>query len=693
MSPTDAPKATTRRRTPRKTAAGAHKAATNRRVLQRQIMPVDRDFDVFALYVDPEDAELDADKYEIGGNRAAKDLNNAAIRQSTSTGKTIHPEQIESRTALRVRSGERLSFGTYFNAFPASYWRRWTVVQDVRLTVEVSGRGATLIVYRSLANGRSQRVDSATTGSEAKGTFVFELPLKPFVDGGWYWYNVVAGDDDAVVESAEWSAEVPEDRVAHGTADIAITTMNRPDFCAKLLAQIGNDQLLKPYLDTVMVMEQGTDQVTASEFYPAAQAALGDKLRVIEQGNLGGSGGYARGQLESLRKGTATYALMMDDDVVCEPEGIVRAVTFGDLARRPTIVGGHMFSLYNKSELHSFGEIVQPWRFWWMTPLDGYSRWDLSARNLRSARWLHKRVDVDFNGWFMCLIPRVVIEGIGLSLPLFIKWDDAEYGLRAREAGYPTVTFPGAAVWHVPWTDKNDAVDWQAYFHVRNRFVTALLHSPYPRGGRLIREDLNHTIAHLVSMQYSTVEIRHQALEDVLAGPHVLHGMLPTRLAEVNAHRKQFSDAQLKADREEFPEVRRKKPPRKGRDVVEVPSRISQLITAGLSPIRHLRPARELSQEFPEVEIRAMDAKWYRLASYDSAVVSMNDGTSAALYRRDPAKFRELVRRTAHLHERLVREWPQLAEQYRAALPAVTSPEAWEETFRPWTEGASDPHA
>ena len=56
---------------------------TVRRVLQRQIMPLDRDFDVFALYVDPEDVALDADKYEVGGNRAAKDLNNAAIRQST----------------------------------------------------------------------------------------------------------------------------------------------------------------------------------------------------------------------------------------------------------------------------------------------------------------------------------------------------------------------------------------------------------------------------------------------------------------------------------------------------------------------------------------------------------------------------------------------------------------------------------
>ena len=685
-----AKKATTRRRTTKKAATtpagGTHRAESSRRLLQRQIMPIDRDFDVFALYVDGEDAQLDADRYEIGGNRAAKDLNNAAIRQPTSTGRTIHTDQIESRTALRVRSGERLSFGTYFNAFPASYWRRWTVVQDVRLAVQVSGRGATVIVYRSLANGRSQRVDSASTGSEAKGTFVFELPLKPFVDGGWYWYNVIAGDEDAVVESAEWSAEVPEDRLEHGTADIAITTMNRPDFCAKLIAQLGNDELLTPYLDTVMVMEQGTQKVVDSAFYADAEAALGDKLRVIEQGNLGGSGGYARGQLESLRKGTATYALMMDDDVVCEPEGIIRAVTFGDLARRPTIVGGHMFSLYNKSELHSFGEIVQPWRFWWMTPLDGYSRWDLSARNIRSARWLHKRVDVDFNGWFMCLIPRVVIDEIGLSLPLFIKWDDAEYGLRAKAAGFPTVTFPGAAVWHVPWTDKNDALDWQAYFHVRNRFVSALLHSTYPRGGKLIREDLTHTVAHMVAMQYSTVELRNLALEDVLAGPGKLHEMLPTRLAEVNALRKQFSDAQLEPDREAFPEIRRKKPPRKGRDTVEIPGRVARLITAGLAPIRQLRPTRELSQDFPEIEIRAMDAKWYRLASYDSAVVSMNDGTSAALYKRDPQKFLELAKKTAELHQRLTREWPQLAAEYRSALHDVTSPETWAETFRPWTD-------
>jgi galactofuranosylgalactofuranosylrhamnosyl-N-acetylglucosaminyl-diphospho-decaprenol beta-1,5/1,6-galactofuranosyltransferase len=655
------------------------------RLLQRQILPLDRDTDVMALYVDPEEARLDADKYQVGGSQAAKELNQAAIRQTTSTGASVHPDQIQSRTALRVRQGQRLSFGTYFNAFPASYWRRWTHVTDVTLTVTVSGEGSSVTVYKSMANGRSQRVASETSQAGGSGRFTFELSLVPFVDGGWYWYDVVAGDADAVVESAEWTAEVPDDRAEHGTTDIAITTI-LPDFCSKLLKQIGDDDDLAPYVDTVFVMDQGTKPVTGSEFFPAAEKALGERLRVIVQGNLGGSGGYARGQLESLRKGTATYALMMDDDVVCEPEGIIRAVTFGDLAKRPTIVGGHMFSLYSRSRLHSFGEVIHPWRFWWMTPLDAYPDWDLAARNLRSARWLHKRQDVDFNGWFMCLIPRQVIAEIGLSLPLFIKWDDSEYGLRAKEHGYPTVTFPGAAVWHVPWSDKNDAVDWQAYFHHRNRLVAALLHSRYPRGGRMLRESVNHQIAHLVSMQYSTAELRLMAMEDVLAGPRGLHELLPHRLSDVNAFRKQFSDAQLHADPDDFPPVRREKPPRKGRADSEVPSRRSMLITAGLAPIRQLRPRRKLAEDFPEVELPAMDAKWFRLARYDSAVVSMNDGTSAALYRRDPAHFRDLMRRTVAIHARFHREWDALAAEYREALAEITSPEAWEETLRPWTE-------
>ena len=60
---------------------------TTTKLLQRQIMPLDRDFDVLALYIDAEAAILDADKYEIGTNRGAKEMHAASMRQSTSTGR------------------------------------------------------------------------------------------------------------------------------------------------------------------------------------------------------------------------------------------------------------------------------------------------------------------------------------------------------------------------------------------------------------------------------------------------------------------------------------------------------------------------------------------------------------------------------------------------------------------------------
>ena len=96
-------------------AAGSE---TTRRVLQRFVLPADRDTDVVPLYVDTEPAVLDADKSSIGASRTAKNLNRAALRQSTATGASLHPDAILDRHRLRVEGDQRISSGTYFNGFP-----------------------------------------------------------------------------------------------------------------------------------------------------------------------------------------------------------------------------------------------------------------------------------------------------------------------------------------------------------------------------------------------------------------------------------------------------------------------------------------------------------------------------------------------------------------------------------------------
>ena len=306
-------------------------------------------------------------------------------------------------------------------------------------------------------------------------------------------------------------------------------------------------------LDEILVVDQGTQRVVDHPQYEEAQTALGQKLRMIEQGNLGGSGGFSRVMNEVASKGVADYVLLLDDDVVCELEGILRAVAFADLAKEPTLVGGQMFSLYDRSVLHAFGETVARYRWFWGPAPNTLHGHNFAVKPLRSTQWLHRRVDVDYNGWWMCLIPTKVIKEIGLSLPMFLKWDDAEFGLRAHDAGYPTVTLPGVAVWHVPWHEKDDTIDWQAYFHRRNRIIAALLHSPYERGGRLILESFETQIKHLLSMQYGPAEMGLMAIEDILEGPQRMHRDVLKRLPELFELRKGYDDSRSQTDLDLFP--------------------------------------------------------------------------------------------------------------------------------------------
>jgi galactofuranosylgalactofuranosylrhamnosyl-N-acetylglucosaminyl-diphospho-decaprenol beta-1,5/1,6-galactofuranosyltransferase len=643
------------------------------RQLARVVLPADADDDVLALYVD---GELRSTSSSGAGP--------GAVATTSTSSRGQRADQVLDRRRYRVPAGTRTSFATYFNAFPAGYWRRWTTVAEVLLRVRTTGEGS-VVVYRSNAKGNSQRVDSVVVGTGAGTgaggtTSEFTLTLKPFNDGGWYWFDLVGGAVDLVLEEAGWHAATAGGDAGRtaGTATISITTYDRPDYCSALLRTLGEADELLGVVDQVLVVDQGTKKVIDdTTHYPAAAAALGGRLRVVDQGNLGGSGGFSRGMVETVAAGRSSYVLLLDDDVTVEPEGIVRAVVFADLARTPTIVGGHMFSMYQRSMLHALGERVQRWRFWWGPVASTVEDHDLAASNLRSTPWLHRRVDVDYNGWWMCLIPTDVVRRIGASLPVFIKWDDAEYGLRAGEADVPTVSFPGTAVWHVPWTDKDDAIDWQAYYHARNRVVAALLHSPYPRGGNVVRESFSIQVKHLLSMQYSTAELRLLALEDTLAGWEHLHADLPGKLAQVRALRASSDDATYRADAAAYPPTKRRKPPRRGRELEVPKTRLAILTAAAAGVVKQVRGVDELASTNPQVDVPHMDARWWLLSRFDSALVSAADGTGVAWYRRDPRRFSRLLRRSLAVHERLLREWPELAASYRGGIEGLASVEAW----------------
>ncbi len=151
---------------------------------------------------------------------------------------------------------------------------------------------------------------------------------------------------------------------------------------------------------------------------------------------------------EALKNTDCEQILFMDDDIRVEPDSVLRALAMNRFAKTPTLVGGQMLNLQEPSHLHVMGEMVDQENFMWTNAVNteydhNFAKYQLNDEEEHRSRLLHRRIDVDYNGWWMCMIPRQVAEELGQPLPLFIKWDDADYGLRAGEHGYPTVTLAG----------------------------------------------------------------------------------------------------------------------------------------------------------------------------------------------------------------------------------------------------------
>jgi galactofuranosylgalactofuranosylrhamnosyl-N-acetylglucosaminyl-diphospho-decaprenol beta-1,5/1,6-galactofuranosyltransferase len=646
-------------------------------LLQRVILPRRADpVAVRALYVDEQPAIARRVWPLVGG--AAPHPRDVDI-EVTLANPNARRVRALSRTSVQVPEQTEVSFAAYFNAFPASYWRRWTALRTLHLRLDVEGAGR-VDVYRSKADAtqihvHGELIESPTDGTAGRCQLDIELDLTPFEDGGWYWFDLSTEDSELIVHSGGWHAPV----TAPGRAAVTIgmPTFNRPTDCVATLRAIGEDELVRSIVTAVVIPDQGVNKVREQDGFAQAQAVLGDRLRIIDQPNIGGSGGYARVMYEALETGDCEQILYMDDDIVLEPDSILRAVAFSRFARHPMLVGGQMLQAQARSRLHAWGEIVDRQRMRWdKAPGTEYDH-DFARHPLRQTAWLHRRTDVDYNAWWMCLIPRTVAADIGLPLPLFIKWDDVEYGLRAREAGYPTATVPGVAIWHMSFADKDDATDWQAYFHLRNRLVGAALHGTEARPTALLADSLKHALKHALAMEYSTLALQEMAIRDFMAGPQALFDKLPTALGEVRARCAEFPDGQV-VDSQELP-----LPARGQRDVQRMLTPPTNPVTIGATLLKRLahqlRPVEVRPR--PQLSLARQDARWFVLSGLDRVTVSTADGRGVTYRKRDPRAFRAMLARSVALHRELAREFPRLRKLYRDAAPELTDRSGWKRIF------------
>jgi galactofuranosylgalactofuranosylrhamnosyl-N-acetylglucosaminyl-diphospho-decaprenol beta-1,5/1,6-galactofuranosyltransferase len=564
------------------------------------------------------------------------------------------------RTAFTLDPHSALTTNTYFGRVPASYWQRWTGVTEVTFEAEFSGEGVVELFASDFAG------EERTVGGQeldGQGRVRLTVAIDKFVDGGGIWADFRAGEGKLGVSDARWT--IPHPPRPRKTA-VVICTHNRPTDCVKTLQALAADLPALDGLDMVYVIDQGDKRVSAQPEFEQIQADLAGRLRYITQANLGGAGGFTRGMYEIAEVESEHHAniLFMDDDIVLEPESIIRLTAFANSARQPIIVGAQMLYALHPKRLHTGAEYADLSTLEAGKVVDG-ALWneDMTEENQEV------RVDAVYNAWWSAILPSEIVSATGYPLPVFFQWDDIEYGHRARENGFTTVTLPGAGVWHADFTWK-DQDDWSRYFSVRNSLITAALHSGFsgPGLGRVL---LGRIVAYVTAMQYGLAATAIKGVEDFLAGPELLRDGGKRALAEVRELRRAYPET-VRYPASDVPGTTLR-----GEKTVRADPHPSMLKAVLAKRILWQLTGRTTGA----ANVSLDDSQWWHVSRFRKVVVTDASQEGVRIREFDRQTGLRLLREAAAVCVRLAKEGPAVAAAYRQALPELTSRENWRRLF------------
>lgn len=380
--------------------------------------------------------------------------------------------KFDSDTLLTMKKGDVADFTTYFNSFSVKKWKRYTTLKE--LTLQLKGEGDFAIIIEQLLSDGKVIKHPLTM---EMGTFSHTFEIEN-LSGDILGFSIKCLSDTGKITEGGWYGEF--EKWEEKRIGISIATFKRENYVKKNISTLRTFQKVNPWLD-ILVVDNGSTLNEQEE----------EGFRIVHNRNFGGSGGFTRGMIEYVEDGSMDYVLLMDDDIVLEPSAIERthSLLCGLKEKyKESFLAGAMFSLENPAIQH---ENTSYWRRF----VSYVCHKDLDCTNVESLvenETFHTNSNA-YAGWWYCCIPLGRIHDIGYPIPVFIKSDDMEYGIRNQRE---VLSLNGVAVWHEDFANKLNPV--MMLFSDRNSFI--LNHYAYGCGRmtlflavilRLIRRGIN----------------------------------------------------------------------------------------------------------------------------------------------------------------------------------------------------------
>ncbi|UDG84529.1 glycosyltransferase [Bifidobacterium pseudocatenulatum] len=285
-----------------------------------------------------------------------------------------------------------------------------------------------------------------------------------------------------------------------------------------------------------------------------AEKLTSDRITVIPNDNVGGAGGFTRGMITAMEQDPkATNILLMDDDVAVSPESIKRTYNLLRILKeehREDMVSGAMLNYeVGEDQWEDIGNMTPQGTFAGCKPGMRLTLFEDLIYNemFTPTKWQRNNM---YAAWWYCCIPISVIEKNGLPLPVFVRCDDAEYGIRCK-TGF--ITMNSLCVWHMSFFERYNAAV-ERYQTTRNTMIAQATCGMAPDAD-FMKELHNNIRLELKKFGYANAELCLDAFEDFLKGPEFIKkpGQSEKSFMVANRNKEQlvdFETLQSRADQD-----------------------------------------------------------------------------------------------------------------------------------------------
>ncbi len=192
------------------------------------------------------------------------------------------------------------------------------------------------------------------------------------------------------------------------------------------------------------------------------EAANDDIVSIVRSPNLGGSSGFARGMAIGLER-KSTHILLNDDDAYINPESVFRTIQFFSIILpdyEKHSISGVFLDIDKPNITREIGGLFKKGN---RTILKNGA--DISTE--KGIMSITEEQYIDYSSWTYCCIPSATIKECGFPLPMFVSFDDTEYGLRLKGK---IIVIPGITTWHQTYRTYPLK---HRYYDMRNRLITS----------------------------------------------------------------------------------------------------------------------------------------------------------------------------------------------------------------------------